>query len=109
MAGPNSSMYTSVAISIMKALINGKFCHDTADVVNTGGKFATGVDATGGKLAADVNNTEGKLSPISTAPAELEEKNLSSTQRYPNKIIKTFLIDVFFLFATAVVDTGGTP
>jgi hypothetical protein len=33
----------------------------------------------------------------------------SSTQKCPNKIIKTFMIEVFFSFATGVVDTGGAP
>ncbi len=32
----------------------------------------------------------------------------STTQRWPNKIIKIFLIEDF-LFATGVVDTGGKP
>ncbi len=68
----------------------GKDATVTAGVDDTVGKFATGVNAAGGKLAAGVNDTEGKLSP-----AELEEKNFSSTQRYPNKIIKTFLFEVF--------------
>jgi hypothetical protein len=31
-----------------------------ASVVDTGGKFATGVNNTGGKFAANVNNTGGK-------------------------------------------------
>jgi hypothetical protein len=54
--------------------------NDTCGKVATGtagGKFATGVNAAGAKLAAGVNDTRGKLSPISTALAELEGKNLS--------------------------------
>jgi hypothetical protein len=37
-----------------------------ASVVDTGGKFATGVNDTGGKF---VNDTGGKLPPVSTTPA----------------------------------------
>jgi hypothetical protein len=37
-------------------------------VVDTGGKFATGVNDTGGKFAADVNDTGGKLPPVTTTP-----------------------------------------
>jgi hypothetical protein len=33
----------------------------------------------------------------------------STTQRWPNKIIKIFLIEDFFPFVTGVVDTGGKP
>ncbi len=43
----------------------------------------------------------------------LKEKNYlyvnSTTQRCPKKIIKTFLIEDFFPFATGVVDTSGAP
>ncbi len=35
----------------------GKFATSFASVVDTGGKFATGVNDTGGKFAADVNDT----------------------------------------------------
>ncbi len=38
-------------------------------VVDTGGKFATGVNDTGGKFAAVVNDAGGKLPPVSTTPA----------------------------------------
>jgi hypothetical protein len=34
---------------------------------------------------------------------------ISTTQRGLNKIIKNFLIEDFFPFATSVNDTGGTP
>jgi hypothetical protein len=40
-----------------------------ASIVDTGGKFATGVNATGGKFATGVNNAGGKLLPVSTTPA----------------------------------------
>jgi hypothetical protein len=38
-------------------------------VVNTVGKFATGVKDTGGKFATGVNDVGGKLPPVSTTPA----------------------------------------
>jgi hypothetical protein len=38
-------------------------------VVDTGGKFATGVNDTGGKFAAGVNDAGGKLPPVSTTLA----------------------------------------
>jgi hypothetical protein len=37
--------------------------------VDTGGKFATGVNDTSGKFAAGVNDAGGKLPPVSTTPA----------------------------------------
>ncbi len=40
-----------------------------ASVVDTGGKFATGVNDTGGKFATGVNDAGGKLPPVSTPPA----------------------------------------
>jgi hypothetical protein len=55
----------------------GKDATVTAGVDDTVGKFATGVNPAGGKLAAGVIDTRAKLSPISTAPAKLEGKNVS--------------------------------
>ncbi len=40
-----------------------------ASVVDTGGKFATGVNDTGGKFATGVNDAGGKLPPVSATPA----------------------------------------
>ncbi len=40
-----------------------------ASVVDSCGKFATGVSDTGGKFATGVNDAGGKLPPVSTAPA----------------------------------------
>jgi hypothetical protein len=40
-----------------------------ANVVDTGGKFATGINDTGGKFATGVNDAGGKLPPVSTTPA----------------------------------------
>jgi hypothetical protein len=39
-----------------------------ASVVDTGGKFATGVNDTPGKFAPGVNDAGGKLSPVSGTP-----------------------------------------
>ncbi len=41
----------------------------SACVVDTGGKFAIGVNDTGGKFAAGVNDAGGKLPPVSMTPA----------------------------------------
>jgi hypothetical protein len=40
-----------------------------ASIVDTGGKFTTGVNDTGGKFATGVSNACGKLPPVSTTPA----------------------------------------
>jgi hypothetical protein len=37
-------------------------------IVDTGGKFAAGVNDTGGKFATGVNDAGGKLPPVSTTP-----------------------------------------
>jgi hypothetical protein len=44
------------------------FATGFASVVDTGGKFATGVNDTGGKFAAGVNDTGGNLLKVSTTP-----------------------------------------
>ncbi len=77
----------------------------------------TGVNNTGGKFATAVNDTGGKLPLVSTTPAanlvimvtisgcrhfkvNLKAKIYiyvySTTQRYPNKITKIFLLEGFF-------------
>jgi hypothetical protein len=38
-------------------------------VVDTSGKFTTGVNDTGGKFATGINDAGGKLPPVSTTPA----------------------------------------
>ncbi len=45
------------------------FATSSPCVVDTGGKFATGVNDTVGKFAAGVNHAGGKLPPVSTTPA----------------------------------------
>ncbi len=93
------------------------FATSSPCVVDTGGKFATGVNVnyTGGKFAAGVNDDGGKLPLVSTTPvANLPPVSMmgtisgcrhlkvnlkakiyiyvsSTTQRWPNKIIKIFL------------------
>jgi hypothetical protein len=69
-----------------------------ASVVDTGGKFATGVNDTGGKCATGVNDAGGKLPPVSgcrhlkvNLKAKIYIYVNSTTQRCPNKIIKIFL------------------
>jgi hypothetical protein len=60
----------------------GKFAtgiNDTGSspcVVDTGGKFATGVNDTGGKFAAGVNDAGGNLPPVSTTPAANNWNNI---------------------------------
>jgi hypothetical protein len=44
-----------------------------ASVIDTGGKFATGVNDTGGKF---VNDARGKLSPVSTTPVAKNGNNI---------------------------------
>jgi hypothetical protein len=62
-----------------------------ASVVDTGGKFATGVNDTGGKFATGVNDAGGKLPPVSGCrhlKVNLKVKIYiyvnSTTQRCPN-------------------------
>jgi hypothetical protein len=45
-------------------------------VVDTGGKFATGVNDTGGKVAAGVNDTGGNLPLVSTTPVANNGNNI---------------------------------
>jgi hypothetical protein len=45
------------------------FATSLASVVDTGGKFATGVNNTSGKFDAGISDTGGNLPPVSTTPA----------------------------------------
>jgi hypothetical protein len=45
------------------------FAPSFANVVDTGGKFATGVNDTGIKFSAGVNDTGGKLPSVAMTPA----------------------------------------
>ncbi len=47
-----------------------------ASDVDTGGKFATGVNDTGGKFAAGINDAGGKLPPVSTTPVANNGNNI---------------------------------
>ncbi len=51
----------------------GKFATGVND---TGGKFATGVNDTGGKFAACVNDADGKLPPVSTTQVANNGNNI---------------------------------
>ncbi len=63
------------------------FATSFASVVDTGGKFATGVNDTGDKFAAGVNDTGGKLLPVSTTPAaNLPPVSLTTLTKYGNNI-----------------------
>ncbi len=74
------------------------FATTTTGVVDTGGKFATGDNDTGGKFATGVEII-GTLSEI-PLHVNLKEKIYlfvnSTTERCPNKIIKTYWIEDFF-------------
>ncbi len=75
------------------------FATSSACVVDTGGKFVTGV--------------MGPISGCRHLKVNLKEiikiyVNFTA-QRCPNKISKIFLIEDFFSFATSVNDTGGAP
>jgi hypothetical protein len=59
-----------------------------ASVVDTGGKFSTGVNDTGDKFSTGVNDAGGKLQIYLYAN--------STTQSCPKKIIQIFLIEDFF-------------
>jgi hypothetical protein len=63
------------------------FATSSPCVVDTGGKFATGVNDTGGKFAADVNDAGGKLLPVSTTPAaNLPPVSLTPVENNGSKI-----------------------
>jgi hypothetical protein len=64
---PPVSKNTGGKIVSMTPVAN--FATSFPSVVDTGGKFATGVNDTGGKFAAGVNYTGGTLLPVSTTPA----------------------------------------
>jgi hypothetical protein len=85
-----------------------------ASVVDTGGKFATGVNDTCGKFATGVNDAGGKLPLVSTTPAA----NCHRYQRYMPVAnchwcqrrrwqIATGINDTGGKFATSINDTGS--
>ncbi len=53
----------------VSATLAANFYTIFASAVETGGKFATGVNDTGGKFDTGVNDAGGKLPPVSTTPA----------------------------------------
>ncbi len=84
-----------LAIEPVSTTPGQNFATSSPCVVDTSGKFATGVNDTGGKFAAGVNDAGGKLPPVSTTLAAL----------WPNKIIKIFLIEDFFHLSLTPVAT----
>ncbi len=63
------------------------FATSFASVVDTGGKFATGVTDTSGKLAAGVNNTGSNLPPVSmTMAANLPPVSMTPVANNGNNI-----------------------
>ncbi len=76
------------------------FATSSAGVVDTSGKFATGVNDTGGKLPP-VSKTPETISSCRhlkvNSKANIYIYVNSSTQRCPNKIIKFFLLKIFFI------------
>ncbi len=52
------------------------FATSFASVVDTGGKFATGVNDAGSKFAAGVKDTGGNLPPVSTTPVANNANNI---------------------------------
>jgi len=63
------------------------FASSFASVVDTGRKFATGVNDTGGKFATGVNDAGGKLPPVSTtAAANLPPVTLTPVANNGNNI-----------------------
>ena len=52
------------------------FATSFSSVVETGGKFATGVNDTGGKFSTRVNDAGGKLPPVSTTPVANNGNNI---------------------------------
>ncbi len=64
----NSRRYLQAKESMTPA---ANFATSFASVVDTGGKFATGVNNTGGKFATGVNDAGGNLQPVSTPAADL--------------------------------------
>jgi hypothetical protein len=57
-----------IAAALVSMTLVANFSTSFASVVDTGGKFATGVNDTGSKFAASVNDASGKLPPVSTTP-----------------------------------------
>jgi hypothetical protein len=62
----NSRCSTSINESMTPA---ASFSTSFASIVNTSGKFVTGVNDTDGKFATGVNDAGGKLLPVSKTPA----------------------------------------
>jgi hypothetical protein len=56
------------ACTCLRKINKYSYSYSYSSVVNTGGKFATGVNDTGGKFATGVNDAGAVLPPVSTTP-----------------------------------------
>ena len=99
------------------------FATSSPCAVDTGGKFATGVNDTGGKFAAGVYDAGGKLPPVSTTPAANFATSFPSVVDTGGKSVspqpQSIPLGPFRIFSkirgdihsktltTGVVDTGG--
>jgi hypothetical protein len=52
---------TVVNLPLVSTTPAANFATDTADVIDTGGKFATGVNSIGGRFATNIKDTSGKF------------------------------------------------
>jgi hypothetical protein len=64
------------------------FATSSLSVVDTGGKFATGINDTGDKFATGVNGNNGNNIRLQTLESELEGKNLYICFFYYPKVTK---------------------
>ncbi len=85
------NLFASQGAPLVSMTPMANFSTRFASVVDTGGKFATGV-----------NDAGGKLPPVSTTPAA----NCHRYQRHSRQIA-TGINDTSDKFATGVNDTGG--
>jgi hypothetical protein len=72
-----AEIFASKGAPPVSATLAANFATSLACVVNTGGKFATGVNDTGGKFAAGINGTGGNLPPVSMTPVANNGNNIS--------------------------------
>jgi hypothetical protein len=74
------------------------FVTSTASGVETGGKFATGVNNTSGKFATSVNGTGCKLPSVSTTPAANREESAEKASWDLTFDFRTWKINLFNLY-----------
>ncbi len=68
-------IFASQDAPLISATLVDNFSAIFANVVQTGGKFATIVNDTGRKFATGVDDTRGKLPPVSTTPVSNNGNN----------------------------------